>query len=133
MSEEKLTPLPASGYVYADSKGEIWWQPQNLNKPAQLLADSDSICGKIVETTEDDPFRDACSWHDHAYRNRAWYEYMGVSFSKVNEIFYDMMLKIAGDNKVEQLRALTYYSIVCVVGRFLWDRHPAYDGKTIPI
>lgn len=123
-----------SGYVYIDASGVTWWQSDKPGVMREELADADSVCGAgIFETKADDPFKVACEFHDHCFNNRAWYEYMGITFEQVNHIFYRMMRDIAGGDIELQARALGYFLIVSgSIGLHYWNRHPAYDGKTIP-
>lgn len=113
------------GQVYEDENGNIWWNPQNGN-PAQLLADSDSVCGIFPFTTGlDDVFRNACGIHDHFYTNRAQYENWGFDRKWMDDMFYGHMLQTAGNDPMLKARAREYYLFARSVGWIFYYRHPA--------
>lgn len=117
----------SSGHVERRDDGSIWWIPRDPVNPPQCLADVDSLCGvTLFHTGPGDPLRDACSWHDHAYGIRAWFEERGWGRGRIDDYFLELMLEIAGDDYALRLRAYEYYCFVRMFGWIFYDRHPAH-------
>lgn len=115
------------GNIYVDEGGQVWYLPEDTNIPAQMLADSDSLCGAgIFETGPDDPLRVACSWHDNAYSKRAFFEERGWNRDSLDKYFLQLLLVTANGDDDLIARARRYYAIVRMVGWIWYYRHPAY-------
>jgi hypothetical protein len=121
--------MNVGNYVYIDNQAQIWWQPFDLTAPPQLLADSDSLCGKILETGPEDPFRDACSDHDNFYTKRAFFEERGWNRLSLDNYFLKLMVEIAQGDLTLLLRANIYYQTVRLIGGFFYYRHPGYENS----
>jgi len=116
------------GQVTVDSEGRIWWTPA-ADRPPQLLADYDSLCGAgIFQTGPDDPFRDCCTWHDRAYQMREFFEDRGWDRKRIDLYFLDLMNNIAKGDMLLFNRANVYYSFVRMFGWVFYYKH---KGSTV--
>jgi hypothetical protein len=92
----------------------------------------DNVCGiGWFSTTEDDPFFRACERHDLIYvaheqhdgeRLRALMlpEDGPETRARVDRLFYNDMLRIAGADGINRLRAKFYYALVRAFGWMWW-------------
>lgn len=127
----KITFEDMNGYVFLDERKQIWWVPtSDLHKPPQLLKDACALCGAgIFQTEFDDPFRDACAWHDNAYISRRQHEARGWDRKKIDDHFLLLMraeYQKQRDYYVRQQlqhQAAVYYEIVRCLGWVYYYQH----------
>lgn len=78
-------------------------------------------CGiKPFMTDKNDPFYDACSWHDQTYTQNSWQQ---LNFRRkiIDQIFYKQMLEIAGSNPLLKAKAWLYYKLARIFGARFWE------------
>lgn len=122
----QIAGIQKHGSVYRDEAGAIWYVPTNSAHPAELLAESDDVCGIwLFETGIDDPFRDVCAFHDRAYSNRAFFEDRGWDRASLDSYFHNLCLDKAGEDCLLIVRADVYYELVRRLGWIPYYRHPA--------
>lgn len=78
-------------------------------------------CGvRPVSTGKDDPFYEACQWHDKAYtagsKLQEWFSRL-----QVDRKFLQYMIQAAGSSLLLRLKAYSYYAIVRLVGGRFWE------------
>lgn len=126
-----IVTLSNGAKLQTDENGEVWYLP--VAGDPQLLADADSICGYgIFSTGHEDIFRDCCSFHDDAYRNRAFFEARGWNRMAIDDYFLQLMLGKAGDDLELKIAAHEYYWVARMFGGLWYYRHPKYvEGEPI--
>lgn len=83
--------------------------------------ESDYIgCGDPPFTIKDTDFFKACEWHDRAYTDGSWHQ-QNLSRDEVDKWFLAQMLAIAGDSKIQRIRAYAYFWLVRLFGRKWWE------------
>jgi hypothetical protein len=85
-----------------------------------MVADEKDRCGLWeLSTGDNDPFIDACVWHDERYVAKE----LGkdrIGRKRVDRQFLTQMLEIAGDSLVLKARAYSYFGIARLFGGPLW-------------
>lgn len=71
-------------------------------------------------TGPDDPFIEACRWHDNAYLEMSWAQ-CNMSRPEVDAHFLAMMLVIAKGDVILEARAYMYYEIAKQFGSSFWE------------
>lgn len=71
-------------------------------------------------TGKNDPFYDACAFHDSAYTQHSWHE-QHLRRKEVDRQFYLQMLEIAGGNIFLRARAWIYYRLARTFGARFWE------------
>jgi len=85
-----------------------------------VVADKKDRCGVgLLSSNDNDPFIDACKWHDSAYVDKENKKSI-LSRKQVDKQFLTQMLLIAGDNRVLRARAYAYYYAARLFGGYLW-------------
>lgn len=78
-------------------------------------------CGiSPVATGKEDPFFDACAWHDKAYLDQSWAQ-RNKDRAEIDARFLDQMLLIAKGNWALIARAYLYYSLARAFGSRFWE------------
>lgn len=78
-------------------------------------------CGVgLFSTGPDDPFINACQFHDRCYLENSWAE-NNLGRHMVDLTFLNQMLLIAAGDLVLQARAYFYYEVARAFGNKYWE------------
>lgn len=79
-------------------------------------------CGisTIWHTSDTDPLKAACDWHDQAYEAGSWQQWK-LSRLQVDRHFLQLMLNIARGRLWLKARAIAYYITVRTLGASWWE------------
>ena len=64
--------------------------------------------------------RDACYWHDLAYRKGSWHQ-ENLSRKSIDKKFLEHLRLLAGANEARLMQAEAMYFIVRLIGGMFWE------------
>lgn len=78
-------------------------------------------CGiSPLATGKEDPFFEACRWHDKMYLANSWHQ-KNLERKVADRYFLRMMLEVAGDSKLLRFKAHLYYRLARIFGARFWE------------
>lgn len=88
----------------------------------EINDDKEDGCGisKWWLTSEKDPLRSACLWHDDSYVAGKPIQQV-LTRKEVDKLFLQQMINLSGKSLLLKARAYTYYAIARTFGSKYWE------------